>query len=110
MGRRTGFVPESERGRDKQPDGLPLVRTCECGTKFLYAISPRGRAVPVEAQVNFTGGLLLCFEVDQDDRPISGQLVMATPEGYKGARWTDHRLTCPKVSYHARRAALRGEL
>jgi hypothetical protein len=100
MGRRTGFVPASG----------PDVRTCECGTKFLFAFSERGRAIAVEAQVNFTGEVILCFEVDQDGRPTSEQLVVAAPKGYDGPRWVDHRLTCTKASYHQRRSALRGEL
>ena len=110
MGRRTGFVPD--RGPEKQPDGLPLVRTCECGTRFLYALGGRGQQIPVEAQALLwgPGEVILCYEVDEDDRPVSGQLVVAAPKGYDGPRWVDHRLTCTKASYHQRRSALRGEL
>jgi len=99
--RHTGYTPTDEG---------PRIHTCGCGTKFLFAVGARGDAIAVEAQVDLAGKLVLCYEVDELERPVSGQLVQLAPEDYEGPRWTDHRLHCPKASYHQRRAALGGEL
>jgi hypothetical protein len=99
--RHTGFAPTDEG---------PRIHTCECGVRFLVALGPTGKPVFVEAQVDLAGKIVLCYEVDELERPVSGQLVMPAPEGYQGPRWNDHRLTCTKATYYQRRAALNGEL
>jgi hypothetical protein len=81
-----------------------------CSAPLIWAQTERGKRMPVDAQLNSTGNLVLCFEVDQFDRPVSGQLVVTAPEGYAGPRWLSHFATCPKAALWQRRNALRGEL
>jgi hypothetical protein len=97
------------RGVVPQPLSKRKPPTCSaCGARLIWAVTERGARMPVDANQNLTGNLVLCYEVDALERPVSGQLVVAAPAGYEGSRWLSHFATCPKASTYRRREAQRG--
>lgn len=103
MTRVNGLVPASSK--EKRPP------RCEaCFARLVWAVTERGQRMPVDANQDITGNLVLCFEVDQLGRPTSAQLVVIAPADYVGPRWLSHFATCPKATLYRRTRALRGEL
>jgi hypothetical protein len=98
-----GLVPASSR--EKKP---PVCEACEA--RIVWAVTERRQRMPVNANQDITGNLVLCFEIDQLGRPTSAQLVVAAPAGYVGPRWLSHVATCPAMPPYRRRLALRGEV
>jgi hypothetical protein len=100
----SGLVPTSRKGER-------LLTCCtDCLARVVWAVTERGRRMPVDANQDITGNLVLCYEVDGLERPVSGQLVVAAPADYVGPRWLSHFATCPKASRFRRARAQRGEL
>jgi hypothetical protein len=109
-------APIDEAPTRRRVNGLVPSRkgqrpTCaECLAPLVWATTERGQRMPVNANQDITGNLVLCYEVDALERPASAQLVVAAPVDYRGPRWLSHFATCPKASTFRRTRAQRGEL
>jgi hypothetical protein len=102
------------KGRRRKEGPLPVNRepraACQsCKAWIIWAVTERGRRMPVDAQMNIGGTLVLCYEVDELDRPTSGQMVLQAPADYRGPKWISHFATCPKASAWRRSQGERGE-
>jgi hypothetical protein len=100
--RKTGVVRSRQIGQGP--------RCASCSAPIIWAVTAKGNRMPVDVQLSIAGNLVLCYEVDALDRPVSGQQVISAPPNYVGPLWVSHFSTCPKAALWQRRNALRGEL
>jgi hypothetical protein len=100
--RKTGVVLSPRLGQGPRCDS--------CSAPVIWAVTALGKRVAIDVQLSSTGSLVLCYEVDQLGRAVSGQQVVVAPVDYNGPRWVNHHAVCPKAAGWQRRAALRGEL
>lgn len=101
--RRTGLVP---LWRNRK-----TVSCTTCGKSIIWALTETGKRMPVDAQQNALGRVLLCYEVDGLNNAVGEQLVVAAPADHPGwPRWSNHFATCTKATPFRRRQADRGEL
>ncbi|MFL5381277.1 MAG: hypothetical protein ACJ8GN_02000 [Longimicrobiaceae bacterium] len=108
--------PLNEEPTKRRKTGVVLARVhspprcASCSAPVIWAVTPAGKRMPVDVQLSIAGNLVLCYEVDQLGRPVSGQQVIPAPPDYAGPRWASHFASCPQAALWQRRSALRGEL
>lgn len=99
----TGLIPAN---------GAP--HKCDvCPTLVIWAVTPNGGRIRVDAQLSLEGNLVLWFEVDGLGQPVGDppvQRVMIAPASYQGPRWIHHWATCSKATPWRRTQAARGAL
>jgi len=86
------------------------VSTCRsCGAPVVWAVTPEGRRMPVDAEPVDGGNVLLSPNpTGSQDRyaPVAtvvGKRVQASLFGDDGPRYVSHFATCPNADLHRRR-------
>jgi len=100
----------------RRPSPGPGASCRSCRAPLVWALTETGRKMPVDLQPVGSvgvliaeardGNLVLCFEVDDLDRPRGPQLVLPATEeqrrDWKVPLWKSHFATCPKAAQHRR--------
>jgi hypothetical protein len=83
------------------------VTACRsCGAEIVWAFTPDGRRMPVDAQPVDGGNVLLTPAVEPRGAPtatVVGKRAQPTLFGDDGPRYVSHFVTCPDAARHRRR-------
>jgi hypothetical protein len=83
------------------------VSACRsCGAAIVWAVTPEGRRMPVDADPVDGGNVLLAPAVEPGGSPtatVVGKRVQPSLFGDDGPRYVSHFATCPDSAKHRRR-------
>lgn len=86
----------------ERPSKTGPARCRACGLEIVWAITDRGKRMPVDRTPALpgVGNLVLFFDVDLFGHPIDDvqRVTAATPETKGGTTWVSHFATCPEAA------------
>lgn len=84
------------------------MSTCgSCGAEVVWAVTPAGRRMPVDAEPVDGGNVILHPGIARGDAPtatVVGKAVAPALFGDDAPRYVSHFVTCPNADAHRRRA------
>lgn len=93
------------RVRDCSPPEAPRVSACRsCGAEIVWAYTPAGKRIPVDARPVDGGNVLLHRAPGQDPTAtVIGKAVQPALFGDDSPRYVSHFATCPDADQHRSR-------
>jgi len=84
---------------------LNVDRCKSCGTKIVWAVTERGKAMPIDVDRSLSGTLVLFTEVFVGTQDAAGpyHVRAATTEeraSHAGNLWISHFATCTNATFH----------